>query len=160
MNNTNSPDHSVKINRTGRALSMDVSMIDNRVDPLAQVIGQLIRLYAKSSSLSKCFQNLGYINRLVDLMQHQQYNIQSEAHKTLEMVFHGPRIQDRSKMDPVIEWVDSVKDPEVKERINEVFTRMRQSEIYASKRLSMNLQYVVLSIGLRESMVFLEDQLK
>lgn len=37
---------------------------------------------------------------------------------------------------------------------------MRQSEIYASKRLSMNLQYVVLSIGLRESMLFLDQQLQ
>lgn len=34
-----------------------------------------------------------------------------------------------------------------------MFLQMRQSNVYAFKRLSMKLQYEILSIGLKESMV-------
>ena len=50
---------------------MDVSMVEGRSDPLALIVGQLIRLYTKSKSLSGCLKNYHLLSQLVELMQSQ-----------------------------------------------------------------------------------------
>jgi len=40
------------ISKSGRAMSMDVSIQESREEFLAVIIGQLVRLYAKSKSMS------------------------------------------------------------------------------------------------------------
>ena len=50
-------------------------MSENRDEFLAVIIGQLIRLYSKSKSLSACLQNFDLIEKVVLLMQHEQYII-------------------------------------------------------------------------------------
>lgn len=55
------------------------SEMDIRDEFLAVIIGQLIRLYAKSKSMSAGFQNFQFLDRIVELMQHEQYIIQSDA---------------------------------------------------------------------------------
>lgn len=48
---------------------------DSRHEPMAKVVGQLLRLYAKSKSLSACFRDFRILEKLAELMEHQQYNI-------------------------------------------------------------------------------------
>jgi len=57
-------------------------------------VGQLLRLYAKSKSMSQCFCNFEVLERIVDLMQHEQYIIQSDAQKTFDTIIKGARLQE------------------------------------------------------------------
>lgn len=90
---------------------MDVSMVDSRSDPLALIVGQLIRLYTKSKSLSGCLRNFHMLDQLVELMQSQQFHSQSDALKTMEHIFRGGRIYQKLEVsDPFIDWVDNHQD--------------------------------------------------
>lgn len=82
-------------------------MLENRDEFLAVIIGQLIRLYAKSKSMSGAFNNFQILKRLVDLMQHEQYIIQSDAQKTFEAIMKGNRIQQNlDRRDSFIDWIE------------------------------------------------------
>lgn len=70
----------------------NASISENRDEFLAIIVGQLIRLYAKSKSMSVGFCDFTLLARLVQLMQHEQYIIQSDACKTFDTIFKGPRI--------------------------------------------------------------------
>ena len=127
---------------------------EHRDEFLAVTVGQLIRLYAKSKSMSQVFQNFGTLDRIVDLMQHEQYIIQSDAQKTFDTIFKGPRIyQNIDKRDAFISWIDNNADNQIHERLNKIFREMRQSDKYSFKRHSMKLQYEILSLGLKGSMI-------
>ena len=47
--------------------------LENRDEFLAIIIGQLIRLYAKSKSLSQCLCKFSILQRIAKLMTHEQY---------------------------------------------------------------------------------------
>jgi hypothetical protein len=65
-----------KFSRGDRVLSFDSnSKPDCKDEFLAVYIGQLIRLYAKSKSLSKSFQNFEILSKIITLMQHDQFII-------------------------------------------------------------------------------------
>jgi len=51
------------------------SIVENRDEFLAVVVGQLIRLYAKSKSMSRGFQSWEILNKIKQLMYHEQYII-------------------------------------------------------------------------------------
>lgn len=71
------------------------SHVDIKHDPngrdefLAIIIGQLIRLYAKSKTLSQSFTDFEYLERMADLCKHEQFIIQSDAQKTFEAIMMG-----------------------------------------------------------------------
>jgi len=48
---------------------------ENRDEFLAVNIGQIIRLFAKSKTLSQGFNNFKFLEKMVDLMKHEQYII-------------------------------------------------------------------------------------
>lgn len=86
-------------------------------------------------------------------MTHEQYIVQSDAQKTFDTILKGPRIYEHlDRPDCFIDWIEENQD-DSQFRLNDMFLRMRQSNVYAFKRLSMKLQYEILSIGLKESMV-------
>ena len=144
-------------NRPSTASSMQSGSYDvdleNRDEFLAIIIGQLIRLYAKSKSLSACLCKFSILERIVKLMTHEQYIVQSDAQKTFETILKGPRMHENiERPDCFIQWIEENED-DSQFNLNQMFLRMRQSNIYAFKRLSMKLQYEILSIGLKESMI-------
>jgi len=134
--------------------------LENRDEFLAVIIGQLIRLYAKSKSLSQCLQKFPILERIVKLMTHEQYIVQSDAQKTFDTILKGPRIYENvDRPDCFIEWIEhNAADSQTHFRLNKMFLEMRQSNIYAFKRLSMKLQYEILSIGLKDSMIALSRE--
>lgn len=48
---------------------------ETRDEFLAVIIGQLIRLFAKSKSMSQVFNSFATLEQIVALMQHEQYII-------------------------------------------------------------------------------------
>lgn len=75
------------------------------------IIGQLIRLYAKSKSLSQCLCNFSILQRIVKLMTHEQYIVQSDAEKTFDTILKGPRIYENlQRTDSFIEWIETNAD--------------------------------------------------
>lgn len=59
-------------------------------------------------------------------MQHEQYIIQSDACKTFETIFKGPRIYlNLERKDKFIDWVDKNADNETHQKLNEIFKKMR-----------------------------------
>jgi hypothetical protein len=69
----------------------------------------------------------------------------------------GPRIfENLDRPDSFVEWVEKNQDNS-HERLNELFKKMRSVEVYSFKRLSMKLQYEILSIGLKGSMMSLAE---
>lgn len=66
--------------------------LENRDEYLAGIIGQLIRSYAKSMTLSKHFCNFELLNRLVSLMQSEQFEISGDAQRTFEAILKGNRL--------------------------------------------------------------------
>ena len=64
---------------------------------------------------------------------------------------------DPERPDTFLLWVESNQDGNY-ERLNKLFLQMRQSDIYAYKRLSMKLQYEVLSIGLKKSIELINQK--
>ena len=120
-------------------------------------IGQLLRLYSKSKTLSRCFQNFYILTYLVKLMQKEQYDISSDAHKTFESVLKGSRIEySLDREDKFIQWIESNEDGNGThhyELLNQIFYDMRQSQNYAFKRISMKILYEILSIGLSQCLI-------
>lgn len=56
--------------------------------------------------------------------------------------------------DNFIKWIeDNNEGTHTHEFLNQMFFDMRQSDIYAFKRISMKIQYEILSIGLKQSMM-------
>lgn len=83
-------------------------------------------------------------------MQHEQYIIQSDAQKTFNAILKGPRIYENiNRRDSFVDWIESNKSDNTHERLNQIFKRTRQSNIYSFKRQSMKLQYELLSLGLK-----------
>ena len=117
----------------------DLEALENRDEFLAVIIGQLIRLYAKSKSLSQVFCNFTILERMVKLMEHEQYIIQSDAQKTFEVIMKGPRIFESGKMDHFVHWIEKDIDGQVKPKLNKLFFQMRNSNIYCFKRLTMKI---------------------
>jgi len=93
-------------------------------------------------------------------MTHEQYIVQSDAQKTFDTILKGPRIYENvDRPDCFIEWIEhNAADSQTHFRLNKMFLEMRQSNIYAFKRLSMKLQYEILSIGLKDSMIALSRE--
>lgn len=148
-----------------------VSIIEERDEFLAGIIGQLIRLYSKSKSLSQCFCHFEFLDRLVGLMKHEQYLIQSCAQKTFDAILKGPRVYENTdgRPDAFVEWIDQNTpcgtdsqgvEMRTHERLNILFRSMRQDQVYTFKRHSMKLQYEILSLGLKSSMIALAEQHK
>lgn len=86
-------------------------------------------------------------------MTHEQYIVQSDAQKTFDTILKGARIYENvDRPDSFIEWIETNED-DSQVHLNQMFLNMRQSNVYAFKRLSMKLQYEILSLGLKESMI-------
>lgn len=95
--------------------------LENRDEFLAIIIGQLIRLYAKSKSLSRCLCNFTILHRIVKLMTHEQYIVQSDAEKTFDTILKGPRIYENvQRSDSFIEWIESNED-DSQTQLNQMF---------------------------------------
>ena len=77
-----------------KGIKTDDLKLENRDEFLAGIIGQLIRLYAKSKTLSQCFQNFYILNYLIKLMQDEQFVISCDAQKTFEAILKGVRIEE------------------------------------------------------------------
>lgn len=86
--------------------------------------------------MSLGFCDFALIERLVQLMQHEQYIIQSDACKTFDTIFKGQRIfLNLEKKDQFVDWVDkNAGDTNTHEKLNEIFRKMRQSNVYSFKR--------------------------
>lgn len=122
----------------------DSGQQEKRDEFLAVNIGQIIRLFAKSKTLSQGFNNFKFLEKMVDLMKHEQYIIQSDAQKTFDAVFKGPRLhQNKDRRDGFIDWVERNEQIDDKnfvfDRLNEMFRQMRQSNNYSFKRHVMIL---------------------
>ena len=58
-----------------------------------------------------------------------------------------------------ISWIEENKDGSLThELLNQMFYDMRQSDIYGFKRIAMKIQYEILSIGLKQSMMDISGQ--
>jgi len=69
----------------------------------------------------------------------------------------GPRIFEHlDRPDAFVEWIEHNQDNS-HVKLNELFKKMRTVEVYSFKRLSMKLQYEILSIGLKGSMMSLAE---
>lgn len=101
--------------------------LENRDEFLAGIIGQLIRLYAKSKTLSQCFQNFYILTYLTKLMQNEQFVISADAQKTFETIVKGTRIEINSdRGDCFIKWVeDNDEGSHTHELLNQMFYDMR-----------------------------------
>lgn len=118
------------LNKNSQKLGKDndhQSICENRDEFLAIIIGQLIRLYAKSKSMSTGFCDFAILERIVQLMQHEQYIIQSDAQKTFDTIFKGPRIyQNVERKDHFIDWVEkNAGNTNTHEKLNLMFREMR-----------------------------------
>ena len=123
------------LKQQGGDTTVNVSIQENRDEFLAIVIGQLVRLYAKSKSMSVGFCDFAILERIVQLMQHEQYIIQSDAAKTLDTILKGPRIYlNLERKDQFIDWIDKNADNTTHERLNLIFREMRKSNVYSFKR--------------------------
>jgi len=105
----------------------NASISENRDEFLAIIVGQLIRLYAKSKSMSVGFCDFALLNRLVQLMSHEQYIIQSDACKTFDTIFKGPRIYlNLERKDQFIDWIDkNAANTNTHDTLNKIFREMR-----------------------------------
>lgn len=57
--------------------------------------------------MSQVFNSFDILNRIIQLMQHEQFIIQSDAQKTFDCIFKGPRIYNHlDRKDGFIDWVD------------------------------------------------------
>ena len=67
----------------------------------------------------------------------------------------GPRIeQDPERPDSFVQWIELNKgDTHTYQNLNEIFRKMRQTDNYLSLRMNMKLQYEILRIGLKQSMM-------
>lgn len=92
-------------------------------------------------------------------MQHEQFIIQSDAQKTFDTIMKGPRIFEKvDKQDAFIDWIEKNNgETQTFQKLNLMFRRMRQSEVYAFKRLSMKLQFDLLQLGLSNSIQMLKQ---
>ena len=131
-----------------------------RDEVLAGVIGQIIRLFAKCKSLSKCFQNFHILNYLIRLMQNEQFVISGDAQQTFEAIMKGARIeQEPEVMDSFINWIDeNAAETYTHEFLNQMFYDMRQSTLYGFKRICLKIQYEILSLGLKQCMIDISAQ--
>lgn len=88
-------------------------------------------------------------------MKNEQFVVQTDAQKTFEAVLKGFRIEENPERgDNFIRWIDDNEEgTHTHDLLNQMFYDMRQSDIYAFKRISMKIQYEVLSIGLKQSIV-------
>lgn len=86
-------------------------------------------------------------------MQHDQFIIQSDANKTFDTIMKGPRIfENPDRADAFVDWIEKDSDS-THEKLNSLFLDMRKSDVYSFKRHSMKLQYEILSIGLKGSII-------
>jgi hypothetical protein len=57
--------------------------------------------------MSSAFCKFAALERIVELMQHEQYIIQSDAQKTFETIFKGPRVfENLERRDAFIDWIE------------------------------------------------------
>lgn len=109
---------------TAQSGSHDVDL-ENKDEFLAIIIGQLIRLYAKSKSLSACLSKFSILERIAKLMTHEQYIVQSDAQKTFDTILKGPRIfENVERPDSFIEWIEGNED-DSQVNLNQMFLGMR-----------------------------------
>lgn len=65
-------------------------------------------MFTKSKLLSQVFENFDIIEQIVDLMQNDQFIIQSDAHKTFDNIFKGRGLTgDANGADRFIEWIEN-----------------------------------------------------
>lgn len=85
-------------------------------------------------------------------MTHEQYIIQSDAQKTFDNIFKGPRIQfNKDRKDMFINWIESnAGDSDTLNKLNLMFRQMRNSPNYSFKRHTMILQYELLALGMSD----------
>jgi len=70
----------------------------------------------------------------------------------------GSRLFDNfDRQDALVSWIES--EEANFEQLNQMFRTMRASEVYSFKRLSMKLQFEVLTMGLKSSMIYLQEQI-
>jgi len=74
----------------------------------------------------------------------------------------GSRLfENLEREDSFVGWIErNPANTDTYENLNQMFKTMRQSEVYSFKRLIMKLQYEILTIGLKNSMNFLQEQLR
>jgi hypothetical protein len=125
---------------------------------LSVIIGQLIRLFAKSKDLSAVFCDFRVIQHFVDLFSHEQFIIESDAVKTLDAIMVGFTLGLDKREDKFVKWIENSN--ENIEFLNQMFLNMRQSEIYASKRLSMKLQYEIIRLGITKEIQLINKDYK
>ena len=87
-------------------------------------------------------------------MNHEQYIIQSDAQKTFDNIFKGPRIyQNLERKDAFIDWIEqNAGNTDTHKLLNEMFFKMRKSINYSFKRHCMILQYEIMAIGLKSQL--------
>lgn len=130
--------------------------LDNRDEFLAGIIGELIRMYSKSNTLSKHLCSFQILTHLSTLMKDEQFVISSNAQKTFETILRGNRLKKNpDKLDQFVRWIDqnSEDGSNTHEQLNEMFFEMRQSDCYAFKRYSMKIQYEILFTALKQCMI-------
>ena len=65
----------------------------------------------------------------------------------------GARIfENIERPDSFVDWIEKDSD-HTHDQLNNFFMEMRQSDVYSFKRHSMKLQYEILSIGLKGSII-------
>ena len=74
----------------------------------------------------------------------------------------GARIfENPERPDMFIKWIEtSHQEQNTHQFLNEMFRGMRNSQVYSFKRLSMKLQFEILTIGLKNCTIYLAEQLK
>ena len=66
------------------------------------------------------------MERLAELMQHEQFIIQSDAQKTFDRIFKGSRIeQSLERKDMFIDWIENDEYSDTFSKLNEMFRLMR-----------------------------------
>lgn len=108
--------------------------------------------------MSHSFQNFGVLEKIVELMNHEQFIIQSDAQRTFDTIMKGPRIMSQGKKqeknDSFIDWVEKGNQTDrTLVNLNKLFMQMRKSDSYSFKRLSIKLQYEILTLGLESSII-------
>jgi protein tyrosine phosphatase len=108
--------------------------------------------------MSHSFQNFGVLEKIVELMNHEQFIIQSDAQRTFDTIMKGPRIMSQGKKqeknDSFIDWVEKNNQTDrTLVNLNKLFMEMRKSDSYSFKRLSIKLQYEILTLGLESSII-------
>ena len=66
-----------------------------------------MRIYTKSKSLSQVFENFSVLENIVELMQNDQFIIQSDAHKTFDCIFKGRSLAGGDGPDRFTEWIEN-----------------------------------------------------